>query len=176
MDKSINLDDLSTIETLKAGDRCLLTGTVYTARDAVHKKLYEMIEKDLKLPVPLSKMHVYYAGPTPAPEGRVIGSCGPTTSGRMDKYAPLFIKLGQRVMIGKGERSQEVIDAIREHKAIYFCATGGAGALLSLHIKSCDVIAFEELGCESLKKLYIEDFPVIVGIDTRGQTVFKSRK
>ncbi|MDO5560162.1 MAG: Fe-S-containing hydro-lyase [Oscillospiraceae bacterium] len=158
--------------TLKIGDKVLLTGYVYTSRDAAHKRINEMLDKGEKLPYELEGAVIYYAGPTPAKPGQAIGSCGPTTSGRMDKFAPRFLDLGLAAMIGKGERNQEVREAIVRNKAVYFCAVGGAGALASKCIKSCEVIAFEDLGCESVKRLYFEDFPVVVCNDCDGGDIF----
>lgn len=160
-------------EKLKAGDRVLLSGTVYTARDAAHKKIKALIDNNESLPFDLQNAVIYYAGPTPTPENLAIGSCGPTTSGRMDKFTLEFLDLGLKAMIGKGPRSNEVCEAIIRNKAVYFCAIGGAGALASKCITSCEVIAFEELGCESVKKLEIKDFPLIVAIDCNGGSLFK---
>lgn len=157
---------------LKAGDKVLLSGYVYTSRDAAHKRIKALIDEGKELPYPLENAVIYYAGPTPAKEGQAIGSCGPTTSGRMDKFAPEFLDLGLAAMIGKGERTQEVRDAIVRNNAVYFCAVGGAGALAAKCIKSCEVIAFEDLGCESVKKLYFEDFPLIVANDCSGGDIF----
>lgn len=159
-------------ESLKVGDKILLTGFIYTSRDAAHKRISELISKNMDLPFEIKDAVIYYAGPTPAKENQAIGSCGPTTSGRMDKFAPGLLDLGLAAMIGKGERNQEVRDAIVRNKAIYFCAIGGAGALASKCIKSCEVIAFEDLGCESVKKLYIEDFPLVVANDSKGGDIF----
>lgn len=159
-------------EKIKAGDRVYLSGVVYTARDAAHKRIKSMLENSEILPFDLNNALIYYAGPTPTPEGLAIGSCGPTTSSRMDKFAPLFLDCGLKGMIGKGPRSKEVIEAIIRNKAVYFCATGGAGALASKHIKSCEVIAFDDLGCESVKKLVFDRFPLIVGIDSFGNSIF----
>lgn len=159
-------------DKLRAGDKVLLTGFVYTSRDAAHKRIKALIDQGKSLPYDLNGAVIYYAGPTPAKDGQPIGSCGPTTSGRMDKYAPEFLDLGLAAMIGKGERSKEVRDAIVRNKAVYFCATGGAGALAARCIKSCEVIAFEDLGCESVKKLYIEDFPLTVANDIYGGDIF----
>ena len=159
-------------EKIKAGDRVCLSGIVYTARDAAHKRIKSMLDNGESLPFDLNDALIYYAGPTPTPEGLAIGSCGPTTSSRMDKFAPRFLDCGLKGMIGKGPRSNEVIDAIIRNKAVYFCATGGAGALASKHIKSCEVIAFEDLGCESVKKLVFDRFPLIVGIDSLGNSIF----
>ena len=159
-------------EKLCAGDTVLLSGTVYTSRDAAHKRIKELIDKGEKLPYDLNGASIYYAGPTPTPEGLAIGSCGPTTSSRMDKFAPEFLVLGLAAMIGKGPRSREVVEAIIRNCAVYFCAVGGAGAVASKCITSCEVIAFEDLGCESVKRLMFKDFPLIVGIDCRGNSLF----
>lgn len=160
-------------EKLNAGDRVLLSGTVYTARDAAHKKIKALIDNNELLPFDLQNAVVYYSGPTPTPDGLAIGSCGPTTSGRMDKFTPEFLDLGLKGMIGKGPRSNEVCEAIIRNKAVYFCAVGGAGALSSKCITSCEVIAFKDLGCESVKKLKVKDFPLIVAIDCNGGSLFK---
>lgn len=160
-------------EKLNAGDRVLLSGTVYTARDAAHKRIKALIDDNKQLPFDLKNSVIYYAGPTPTPEGLSIGSCGPTTSSRMDKFTPEFLDLGLVAMIGKGPRSNEVCEAINRNKAVYFCAIGGAGALASKCITSAEVIAFDDLGCESIKKLEIKDFPLIVAIDCNGGNLFK---
>ena len=157
---------------LKAGDKVSLTGYIYTSRDAAHKRITELMAQGQEIPYDLDNAVIYYAGPTGTKEGMAIGSCGPTTSSRMDKFAPDFLDKGLAAMIGKGERSQAVIDAIIRNKAVYFCAIGGAGALACKCIKSCEVIAFEDLGCESVKKLYIEDFPLTVAIDCNGGNIF----
>lgn len=171
--RKINVDQLKTLSPeLNAGDKVLLSGTVFTSRDAAHKRISELITKGEPLPYDLNGAVIYYAGPTGTKEGMVIGSCGPTTSGRMDKWAPDFLDRGLAAMIGKGERSQAVIDAIERNRAVYFCAVGGAGALACKCIKSCEVIAFEDLGCESVKKLNIEDFPLTVAIDCHGGNIF----
>ncbi len=161
------------VTTLNAGDRILLSGTVYTARDAAHKRISQMIEKEEALPFNLSGSVVYFAGPTPAKDGLAIGSIGPTTSSRMDKFSPLMISCGQKAMIGKGARSADVVNAMVEHGAVYFAAIGGAGALYSKCVTECQVIAFEELGCESVKKLTVENFPLIVAIDSKGNSIYK---
>lgn len=158
--------------TLKAGDKILLTGYIFTSRDAAHKRFMSMLDNNEKLPVEIENGVVYYAGPTQAPEGRPIGSCGPTTSSRMDKFAPRLLDLGLGAMIGKGERNSDVINAIIRNKAVYLCAVGGCGALACNCIKSCEVVAFEDLGCESVKRLYIEKFPLIVTIDCNGGNLF----
>lgn len=169
----INTEELKKYsELLNVGQKIFLTGVVYTSRDAAHKRLKTLIDAGKKLPFDLNGSVIYYAGPTPAPNGRPIGSCGPTTSGRMDKFAPQFLDLGLCAMIGKGERSKEVREAIVRNKAVYLCAVGGAGALAAHCIKKCEVIAFEDLGCESIKKLYIEDFPLIVANDCKGGNIF----
>lgn len=157
---------------LKIGDKVLLTGTVYTARDAAHKRFNTLMDEGKKLPIEIENAVIYYAGPTPAPEGKPIGSCGPTTSGRMDKFAPRLLDNGLCAMIGKGERNQAVRDAVVRNNAVYFCAIGGAGALAASCIKSCEVVAFEDLGCESVKKLYVEKFPVTVCNDCSGGDIF----
>ncbi len=160
---------------LKAGDKVCLSGTVYTSRDAAHKRIFEILESTGTLPYELKDAVIYYAGPTPTPKNLAIGSCGPTTSSRMNPYAPKLYDLGVCATIGKGERSQEVIDAIKKNNGVYFCAIGGAGALAALSITECEVIAFEDLGCESVKKLTFKDFPLIVGIASDGSNIFKSR-
>ncbi len=157
---------------LRAGDKVLLTGYIFTARDAAHKRFDALLDEGKALPFDIRDGVIYYAGPTPAPKGRSIGSCGPTTSGRMDKFAPRLLDMGLCGMIGKGERSSEVRDAIVRNGAVYLCAVGGAGALAASCIKSCEVVAFEELGCESVKKLYIEKFPATVADDCGGGDIF----
>lgn len=159
-------------QILNAGDTVKLSGIVYTSRDAAHKRIFEILENGGELPFEINGASIYYAGPTPKQPGCVIGSCGPTTSGRMDKFAPKLLDLGLSSMIGKGPRSKEVCDAIVHNKAVYFCAIGGAGALCSKSIESCKEIAFFDLGCESVKKLVFRDFPVIVGIDCHGGNLF----
>ncbi len=159
--------------SLKAGDIVSISGYVYTARDAAHKKIVELINNSQPLPFDIKGQVIYYVGPTPAPPGKVIGSAGPTTSSRMDSYTPLLISLGLKGMIGKGGRSQEVKEAMKKYKAVYFLATGGAGALLSRHIVEATEIAFPELGPESIKRLLLRDFPVIVAIDCYGGDIFE---
>lgn len=160
-------------KTLNAGDSVLLSGTVYTARDAAHKKICALIDNGEKIPFELDGAVIYYAGPTPAPEGRPIGSCGPTTSSRMDGFAPKLIDLGVAATIGKGNRSNEVVEAMKRNGAIYLCAIGGAGAIAAKAIKEVEIIAFPELGCEAVRRMRIEDFPLIVGIDSKGGTILK---
>lgn len=157
---------------LRAGDRVILSGTVYTSRDAAHKRITQYISEGKELPYDLKDAVIYYAGPTPAPENLPIGSCGPTTSGRMDVFAPDFLDRGVVAMVGKGERSQAVCDAIVRNKAVYLCAIGGAGALAAKCISSCQVIAFDDLGCESVKKLNFDSFPLTVAIDCNGGNIF----
>ncbi len=157
---------------LSAGDKVLLSGVIYTARDAAHKRISEIINNGGELPFELKDSIVYYAGPTPAKGDLAIGSIGPTTSSRMDVFSPLLISKGQKAMIGKGNRSESVVNAMKEYGAIYFAAIGGAGALYSRCVKECEVIAFDDLGCESVKKLIIEDFPLIVAIDSKGDSLY----
>ncbi len=172
----INVADLKErAKTLRAGDSVTLSGTVYTARDAAHKRITEIMANGGELPFPLDGAVIYYAGPTPAPEGLAIGSCGPTTSSRMDGFAPALLDSGLIAMIGKGQRSDAVCEAIERNNAVYFCAIGGAGALASRCIKSSEVIAFDDLGCESVKRLEIENFPLIVAIDCCGGNLYKTR-
>ncbi len=159
---------------LKAGDYVYLTGTIYTARDAAHKRMYEALQENSKLPLDMGNNVIYYMGPSPAREGRAIGSAGPTTSSRMDKYAPSLLDLGLRGMIGKGKRSQSVKDAIVRNKAVYFAAVGGAGALLSRSIINSEVIAYDDLGTEAIRKLEVKDFPVIVVIDSEGNDLYET--
>lgn len=158
---------------LRAGDRVYLSGTVYTSRDAAHKRIFEALDSNSQLPYALEESVVYYAGPTPTPENLPIGSCGPTTSGRMDAFAPRLLDLGMRAMIGKGQRNKDVCEAIIRNKAVYFCAVGGAGALAAKCVEKCQVIAYEDLGCESVKKLEIKEFPLIVAIDCQGGNLFE---
>lgn len=162
------------IRNLKAGDYIYLSGTIYTARDAAHKRMYEAMKKGETLPVSLENNIIYYLGPSPARPGNVIGSAGPTTSSRMDKYTPLMLKEGLKGMIGKGKRSLEVIEAIKENGGVYLAAIGGAGALLSKCIKEAEVIAYEDLGTEAIRKLTVEDLPVIVVIDRKGNNLYET--
>lgn len=158
---------------LRAGDTVYLSGTVYSARDAAHKRISEALEKGEKPPFELSGATVYYMGPSPAPDGLPIGSAGPTTASRMDKYTPELLKLGLRAMIGKGRRSAAVIDAIKENGCVYFAAVGGAGALLSRCIKDTQIVAYDDLGAEAVRKMLVSRFPVIVAIDCLGKSVYK---
>ncbi len=159
---------------LRAGDKVLLSGTVYTSRDAAHKRIKACMDEGSPLPYDLDGAAIYYAGPTAAKDGMAIGSCGPTTSSRMDVYSPLFLDKGLSAMIGKGERNDAVCEAIERNGAVYFCAIGGAGALACKCITECEVIAFDDLGCESVKRLTFDKFPLIVAIDCKGGNLFKS--
>jgi fumarate hydratase subunit beta len=161
------------LKSLKAGDTVLLSGVIYTARDAAHKRLITMLEKGEALPFDLKDQCIYHVGPCPAPPGRVIGPCGPTTSGRMDAYAPALFDRGLAAAIGKGNRNAGVIDALLRNGAVYFAATGGAAALLSRHVKAAELLAFEDLGAEGIYKLRVEDFPLIVAIDSRGGNLYE---
>jgi len=160
------------VKTLKAGDYVYVTGTIYSARDAAHKRLTESLAAGEDLPLPMENEIIYYLGPTPARPGQVIGSAGPTTASRMDKYAPALLELGQTGMIGKGRRSLEVIASMKKNTAVYFAAVGGAGALLSKCIKGAEVLAYEDLGAEAIYKLEVENFPVIVVIDCDGNNLY----
>ena len=161
------------IKSLKCGESIMLSGEMYTARDAAHKRMILSIEKGEELPFEIKDKAVYYAGPAPAKPGQAIGSCGPTTSGRMDAYSPKLISLGLKTMIGKGERSEEVVAAIKEYKGVYLGAIGGAGALISKCIKKAEVVAYEDLGTEAVRKITVEDFPVTVVIDSKGNSLFE---
>lgn len=174
MTKQLLLEDISTWKsTVKAGDELFLTGTMYTARDAAHKRIKTLLQEGRSLPFSLKNAVIYYAGPTPATNGLPAGSFGPTTSSRMDPYVPLFSENGLIATVGKGDRSAEVYEALKKNNALYFCAIGGAGALYAKCVKSISVIAFEELGCESVKRIVVENFPVYVAIDSEGNSIFK---
>lgn len=162
------------VKTLRAGDYVYITGTIYTARDAAHKRMDETLREGKELPVPLKDGIVYYMGPSPAREGRVIGSAGPTTASRMDKYTPKLLDLGLSGMIGKGKRSKEVIDAIIRNQSVYFVAVGGAGALLSKCIQESEVVAYDDLGTEAIRRLTVKNFPVIVVIDCEGNNLYET--
>ncbi len=166
--------DSETIEKLSSGDMVYITGTIYTARDAAHKRMIETLDKGETLPIEIDGNVIYYMGPSPAREGRPIGSAGPTTASRMDKYAPRLLDLGLRGMIGKGKRSPEVIDAIIRNKGIYLAAIGGAGALLSKAITDSEVVAYDDLGTEAIRKLTVKDFPAIVVIDSKGNNLYET--
>lgn len=175
MDKYIQLPiSDEDAQSLKAGDYVYLTGTLYTARDAAHKRMQEALDSGESLPFPLAHHLIYYMGPSPAREGRPIGSAGPTTSSRMDKYTPELLDLGLKGMIGKGKRSQSVKEALIRNKGVYFAAVGGAGALLSKAIISSEVIAYEDLGTEAIRKLEVKDFPVIVVMDSEGNDLYET--
>ena len=160
--------------SLEAGDYVYLTGTIYTARDAAHKRMYEALEKGEALPFDMNRNLIYYMGPSPAREGRPIGSAGPTTASRMDKYAPALLDLGLKGMVGKGKRSEAVVESIMRNNAVYMAAVGGAGALLSKSIISSEVIAYDDLGTEAIRKLEVKDFPVIVVIDAKGNNLYET--
>ena len=161
------------VEKLQAGDYVYITGTIYTARDAAHQRMYDVLLQGGNIPIDLLNSIIYYLGPTPEREGQVIGSAGPTTSSRMDKYTPMLLDLGLKGMIGKGKRSKEVIASMIQNKAVYFAAVGGAGALLSKKIKESKIIAYDDLGTEAIRELQIEDFPVIVVIDSKGNNLYE---
>ena len=161
------------LEPLRAGDTVFLTGTIYTARDAAHKRLIEMIENQEPLPFEVKDAVIYYVGPTPEKPGNPIGAAGPTTSYRMDAYAPTLLDLGETAMIGKGQRSQEVKDAAIRNGAVYFAAIGGAGALMAQKVKSAEIVAFEDLGPEAVRRLQVEDFPVTVVLDSAGGDLYQ---
>ena len=175
MDKRITTPITEEItKDLKAGDYVYITGTIYVARDAAHKRMIEALDRGEQLPIEIENATIYYMGPSPAREGRPIGSAGPTTASRMDKYAPKLLDLGLKGMIGKGKRSQAVRDAIVRNGSVYFAAIGGAGAILSKCIKKSEVIAYDDLGTEAIRKLYVEDFPVIVVIDSEGNNLYET--
>ena len=159
---------------LRSGDSCLISGVIYTARDAAHKRLCELVAQGKPLPMDIRDAVIYYVGPTPAREGQAIGSAGPTTSYRMDAYSPTLIAMGETGMIGKGKRGPEVIAAMKEHGAVYFGAIGGCGALLSKCVKKAEVIAYEDLGAEAIRRLEVEDFPVVLVIDSEGNNLYET--
>lgn len=162
------------IAALKAGDYVYISGTVYTARDAAHKRMDETLDKGINLPINIEGELIYYMGPSPARTGRQIGSAGPTTASRMDKYTPRLLDMGLGGMIGKGKRSKEVLDAIKRNESIYFAAVGGAGALLSKCITKSEIVAYDDLGAEAIRKLHVEDFPVIVVVDSEGNNLYET--
>lgn len=173
MEKHITVPfDKDTVKELKAGDYVYLTGTIYTARDAAHKRMYEALQKGEALPFDMEGNVIYYMGPSPAREGRPIGSAGPTTASRMDKYTPALLDLGMRGMIGKGRRTEAVRESMMKNQAVYFAAVGGAGALLSKSITQAEVIAYEDLGTEAIRRLEVKDFPVIVVMDCEGNNLY----
>ena len=175
MDKHIKTPITKEVSrSLRAGDYVYITGTIYTARDAAHKRMDEALARGEDLPVDIENQAIYYMGPSPAREGRPIGSAGPTTASRMDKYAPKLLDLGLTAMIGKGKRNKEVLDAIVRNGSVYFAAVGGAGALLSKCIKSSEVVAYEDLGTEAIRKLEVENFPVIVVADCKGNNLYET--
>ena len=162
------------VESLTAGDEVLLNGYMYVARDAAHKRLMELLEQKKPLPIDLKNETIYYMGPSPAREGNIIGSAGPTTASRMDKYTPEFMKQGLRGMVGKGKRSPEVLASIKKYNGVYFAAIGGAGALLSKCIKSSEIVCYEDLGAEAIRRVYVEDFPVFVVADNQGNDLYQT--
>lgn len=174
---SLNVSELTREKTrqLRAGDRVLLSGTIYTARDAAHKRIFQLLDEGEALPFTLEGAVIYYAGPTPAQQGMAVGSCGPTTSSRMDPFAPRLLDLGLRGMIGKGQRAKAVCDAIERNDGVYFAAVGGAGALIARSIVSAEVIAFDELGPESVKRMEIRDLPLTVAIDACGGNLYERK-
>lgn len=175
MDKYINTPITEEITAeLKAGDYVYISGTIYVARDAAHKRMIETLDRGEDLPINIKDSTIYYMGPSPAREGQVIGSAGPTTASRMDKYAPTLLDLGGKAMIGKGKRNPKVIDAIIRNKAVYFAAIGGAGALLSKCIKKSEIVCYEDLGAEAIRKIEIENFPAIVVIDKDGNNLYET--
>lgn len=175
MDKHITAPITKEVSRLlRAGDYVYITGTIYTARDAAHKRMDEALKNGEKLPINIENQAIYYMGPSPAREGRPIGSAGPTTASRMDKYAPKLLDLGLTAMIGKGKRSPEVLEAVKRNESVYLAAVGGAGALLSKCIKSSEVVAYEDLGTEAIRKLEVEDFPVIVVADCEGNNLYET--
>lgn len=175
MDRYINAPlNPEEIKTLRAGDYVYVSGTIYTARDAAHKRMQETLQRGESLPISLENNVIYYLGPSPAREGHIIGSAGPTTASRMDKYAPELLDLGLKGMIGKGKRTKEVLDAVVRNQAIYFAAVGGAGALLSKCIKEVEVIAYDDLGTEAIRKLRVENLPVIVIADCEGGYLYET--
>ena len=175
MEYQLHTDQLpEMVSQLRAGDRVVLSGTIYTARYAAHKRLFALLDDGAELPFPMKVAVIYYAGPTPAQQGMAVGSCGPTTSGRMDPYAPRLLDLGLTAMIGKGDRSPAVREAIRRNGACYFAAVGGAGALIARCIETAEVIAFDDLGCESVKRMTVKDFPLTVAIDCVGGDLYET--
>lgn len=175
MDQKITLPITEEIaKSLTAGDYVYLTGEMYVARDAAHKRMMEVLDRGEELPIPIKDATIYYMGPSPAREGRPIGSAGPTTASRMDKYAPRLMDLGEKAMIGKGKRTKEVLDAIVRNHGVYFAAVGGAGALLSKCIVESEIICYEDLGAEAIRKIKVKDFPVIVVADCHGNDLYKT--
>ncbi len=175
MEKKINTPiSQEEADSLTAGDYIFLSGTIYVARDAAHKRMTEALDRGEELPIPIKDSIIYYMGPSPAREGRPIGSAGPTTASRMDKYAPRLMDLGQRAMIGKGKRTKEVRDAVVRNHGVYFAAVGGAGALISKCIKKSEIVCYEDLGAEAIRKIEVEDFPMVVVIDSKGNNLYET--
>ena len=174
MTKKITIPfDEKQAKSLRAGDNVLISGTIYTARDAAHKRMVEGLEQGKPLPMDIRDGMIYYAGPTPSKPGQVIGSCGPTTAGRVDAYTPVMLEHGLRGMIGKGERSPEVVASMQKNNCVYFAAIGGLGALISKCVRRMEVIAFDDLGCEAVRRLEVEDFPAVVIIDAEGNNLYR---
>lgn len=171
--QNIRADDLTGLELLKCGEFVYLEGFIITGRDSAHKRMFELLSKDTPLPFEIKDQIIYYTGPCPAPPGYIIGSCGPTTSSRMDAYTPQLLDLGLKAMIGKGPRSIEVIESMKKNKAVYLAATGGAGALIASCVKLCTLIAFDDLGPEAVYQLYVEQLPLIVAVDSCGDSIYK---
>lgn len=169
-----NTDHRRSYRQIKSGDYVYITGTIYVARDAAHKRMMEALQRGEELPIDIKDATIYYMGPSPAREGRPIGSAGPTTASRMDKYAPTLLDLGEKAMIGKGKRTKEVIDAVVRNHAVYFAAVGGAGALLSKCIVSSEIVCYEDLGAEAIRKLEVKDFPAIVVVDSDGNNLYET--
>lgn len=165
--------DLNALRSLKCGELVYLEGFIITGRDSAHKRIFELLRRNVPLPFEIKDSIIYYTGPCPAPPGHIIGSCGPTTSSRMDAYTPELLDLGLKGMIGKGPRSDQVIASITKNKSVYFAATGGAGALIASCIRSCSLIAFDDLGPEAVYKLYVEQLPLIVAVDSCGNSIYK---
>ena len=177
MSRKLNTSNIREwVRTLRAGEEILLSGTVYSARDAAHKRFIELLDNGDELPIEIENSVIYYCGPTPAKPGMPIGSCGPTTSVRMDGFTPRLLSRGLTAMIGKGGRNEDVLKSIKEYGGAYLCAMGGAGAIAAKSISSVEVVAFPELGCESVKKMQFTDFPLIVGIDCNGNSIFNNNK
>lgn len=175
MEKKINTPiSQEEADSLTAGDYIFLSGTIYVARDAAHKRMTEALDRGEELPIPIKDSIIYYMGPSPAREGRPIGSAGPTTASRMDRYAPRLMDLGQRAMIGKGKRTKEVKDAVVRNHGVYFAAVGGAGALISKCIKKSEIVCYEDLGAEAIRKIEVEDFPMVVVIDSKGNNLYET--
>jgi len=174
--KKLYATDIKGLESLKCGELVHLEGFILTGRDAAHKRIFDLIKSETSMPFEIREQIIYYTGPCPAPPGHIIGSCGPTTSSRMDSYTPKLLELGLKGMIGKGPRSAQVIESINKTKSVYFAATGGAGALIASCIKSCSIVAFDDLGPEAVYRLYVQHLPLIVAVDSNGNSVYPAIK